>query len=223
MVKDEEKEREDIQTRQLELKIKAENYKHECLEKSFEERELDDEFEANKHDSMDDIDETRDHAKKKITNARNKLKLTIQKMRRKTKTKQQKLSQKLQFIRAKMSKEIMLANKNGNMANCRRGKHDADYREKYCDENYSEDWATNSDCKGEDFCNICCENEFGAMFVTNRDNCYKMCDFKPKRSPNKPKANLTAGSLNPDKITPAKSEEVQTEGKWVWAPRHKAK
>ena len=224
MVKKEEQLKEQLETQKIEETIKKEEYKAQCLEKAFEERELDDEFQEVEHESMDEINEVHTQARKKISESRLKLKRSIQKMKMKSKTQNQSLSQHLKQIRSKMTKEIMLANKNGNVGNCRRGRKDMDFRESYCNKNFTEDWTRNSDCKGEEFCYTCCENEFGAMYVRPRDNCYKMCDYKPKQVKVQPPKGSTAKGI---RVEPAKENESAAktggEGKWVWAPRELAK
>jgi len=219
MVKKEEEVKEEQEEQTIQKQIEQEEYKSECLEKSFQERELDDKFEEIQRESMEDIDEVNLQAKKKIQNSRNKLKRTIQQMKLKSQSKTQNLASKLKQIRNKMSKEIMLANKNGNIETCRKGKHSADLKESYCNENFVEDWTRNSDCKGDDFCYICCETEFGAMYVTQRDNCYKMCDKVINKPIDAPVVTVSEvkKSLN-TLVVPAVSDDS---GKWVWAPKEK--
>jgi hypothetical protein len=219
MVKQEEQTKEEIVTKTLQAQLKQEEYKAECLEKSFEERELDDEFVESEKESMDDIEEVHEQARKKIENSRNKLKKDIQRIKLQSKSKNQNLSAKLKQIRTKMSKEIMLANKNGNLETCRKGRLNVDFRESYCNENFIDDWSRNSDCKGDEFCYVCCETEFGAMYVTQRDNCYKMCDFKPKKKiePLKVSSRSIRADIETDftKLEPTDDGS----GKWVWAPK----
>lgn len=175
---------------------------------------------------MRDISEIHSEARKKIEESRLKLKKSIQQIKLKAKTKRQGLSQKLKQIRSKMSKEIMLANKNGSIDTCRRGRKDMDYRENYCNKSFVDDWTRNSDCKSDDYCYICCENEFGAMYVTQRDNCYKMCDYKPKKKKVTAPHNSTPKSMraNISSEKPKdKAHKPTGTGRWVWAPKEKTK
>jgi len=225
MVKKEEAKKEEVETKVLQDEIAKEEYKAECLEKSFQERELDDEYVEAKNEAMEDEDEVRQLARKKIINSRNSLKRTIAKMKSKDKVKTTELSHKLKQIRSKMSKEILLANKNGNLETCRKAKASSDLKEQYCNENFVEDWTRNADCKGEDFCYMCCENEFGALFVTQRDNCYKMCDGKEVKKPEPVVAEPTPAKVREEiqNDTPTPEEPVVDDkvGKWVWAPKEK--
>ena len=53
--------------------------------------------------------------------------------------------------------------------------------QKYCDNNFMDNYAKNQDCKNpDDFCYVCCENEYGNMFINQRDKCYDMCDALAK-------------------------------------------
>lgn len=47
----------------------------------------------------------------------------------------------------------------------------------YCENNFVSDYNRFKDCKSlEDFCYICCENEFGDLHIQERDKCYNKCD-----------------------------------------------
>lgn len=55
-------------------------------------------------------------------------------------------------------------------------------RNKYCDSKVTDDLSLNSDCKKiTEFCNICCETEFGAVYYKDRRNCYDKCDIMRKK------------------------------------------
>ena len=54
---------------------------------------------------------------------------------------------------------------------------------KYCELNFSTDYEKFKDCKiDENFCYVCCENEFGDLHVVERDKCYNKCDKKSNTS-----------------------------------------
>jgi len=215
MVQNEEKEKEELEEKKIQKKLELEKKKQACLEKTFEEKELDDEFIESEKGSLNDTNEIKLQTAKKIEEGRFKLRRKIQLMKNKAKARQQQLNQELTLLRSKMSKEIILANRNGNWRNCQKGKHDNDYRETYCNNAFPEDWYKNSDCKADsDFCYACCENEFGLNFVTQRDNCYDMCDQKPK-----PKEIVKFPVVNGKAIIKFKDETLPDDGHWQWAPR----
>jgi hypothetical protein len=77
---------------------------------------------------------------------------------------------------------------------------DLDARDAYCNLNYVDDFIRNSDCKtNENFCYMCCENEFGNMFIDRRESCYNMCDLNEKKIPKAAKPNGN--------------------GPWLWTPK----
>ncbi len=210
MVQNEEKEKEEMEERKLIKMIALEKKKKECLEKSFEERELDTEFQESEKESLEDENDIKLQTQKKIEDGRWRLKKKLMQMKQKSKTRRDQLGEQLLLLRSKMSKEIILANKNGNMKFCKRGRKDIDFRESYCNKAFVEDWVRNSECKSnEEFCYTCCEHEFGLNFVSQRDACYDMCDRKVKKPINFPKMNV-------------KAMKEPSQGKWVWAPKEKA-
>ncbi len=213
MVQKEEQEKEENEQKKMEAKIAVEKKKAECLEKSFEERQLDDEFQETEKQSIEDENDIKLQTQKKVEEGRWKLRKKLQLMKVKAKQKKQNISNQLNMIRTKMSKEIILANKNGDIKVCKRGMKDADFRENYCNKAFIEDWERNSECKSNnEFCYTCCENEFGINFVSQRDSCYNWCDKKPKKKVEFPKVNGKE-IIKP----PAKPDQ----GRWVWAPKEK--
>jgi|LauGreDrversion4_2_1035121.scaffolds.fasta_scaffold654798_2 hypothetical protein len=49
----------------------------------------------------------------------------------------------------------------------------------YCQENFVDDRFRFDECRSPDnFCYVCCENEFGDLHILERDSCYNKCDKK---------------------------------------------
>ena len=83
----------------------------------------------------------------------------------------------------KIASEMFHARKKGNSSECS-PTNLPENKEKYCDKYFNDDIHNNRDCKDPDeFCFMCCENEFGQLWGKERDNCFAMCDD------NKPKGN----------------------------------
>jgi len=118
----------------------------------------------------------------------------------------------LQKVRAKITSKIMQANKNGDMALCDGGKKNPAKRANYCDTNFIDDYLKNYDCKdGQNFCYMCCENEFGNNYIDKRNECYDMCDGRlPPLSPIKKSVRSDA---RPGYALKAKNKNL---GGWVW-------
>jgi len=80
-------------------------------------------------------------------------------------------------VRTEMANDIMMANKEGEIKLCKAGKKDPKAKERYCNDNFIDNYVLNFDCKNdENFCYLCCENEFGTNFINERNGCYDMCD-----------------------------------------------
>jgi hypothetical protein len=202
LLKKEEKQREALETKNLLKKIKLEKKKKECLDKKIKEREMEDKKLLDEREASAEIKKKKKELSFDIELKRAELKRQIEFMRRRQKRKRAELEQKLQLIKAKMAGDAMKANKMGKISNCRRGKKSQKERTNYCDANFIDDFMKNSDCKVEDqFCYICCENEFGNMFLRKRESCYDMCDETNKKG--KKKGNTV-------KIT---------DGRWVWTKK----
>ena len=97
-----------------------------------------------------------------------------------------------------MAIELLNANKYGDMMICKNTRVDKQKMQKYCDLNFLDNYAKNQDCKNpDDFCYVCCENEFGNMFLRKREKCYDMCDESKKGRTKKGTTKIT-------------------DGKWIW-------
>jgi hypothetical protein len=214
MIQTEEKEKEDQEEVILQKKIKLEKKKKECLEQSFEEKELDQEFQESKKSALDDEQEIKKIMTKKVEEGRLKLKKRLLDMRKRSQNRKQQLNQELQKVRTQMASEIIFANKNGEIRHCIKGKVDTDFRENYCNTNYMDDFVRNSECRSEDdFCYTCCETEFGANYQAQRDSCYDLCDKK------KPNVKTDLPKLGIQEVKKEHNTRA-TEG-WIFTPREK--
>jgi len=100
-------------------------------------------------------------------------------MRRKNERKKNVLKQKLLQVRSEMAENIQKATKKGSRETCRISRRNKDKINFYCDNNFSNRYSELLDCKEpSSFCYICCENEFGDVYIAERDQCYTMCDKK---------------------------------------------
>lgn len=88
-----------------------------------------------------------------------------------------------------MAEKMNLAYKKGDINNCKKVLTDSSTlhqeRSAYCSGNFSEDFNKFNDClKEDDFCNFCCENEFGEMQIEERGQCMKeLCTPKTEKGP----------------------------------------
>ena len=201
MIKNEEKQREEIELGNLLKKIKKEKEKRKCLKETIKEKDLDSELVSDKHQAQAEIQQIKQNINKQIMVKRAKMKKMIQMMRNRAKLRRSQLEGELKSLRQQMAQDLMAAQKNGDMKKCKRGKKDVDFRENYCNLHFVDDYIRNSDCKtNEQYCYMCCETEFGNMFIDRREKCYNMCDEKKK------------------KVIKKKPNGVY---KWVWSPTNK--
>lgn len=55
-------------------------------------------------------------------------------------------------------------------------------RIKFCDSKITNDKDLNLQCKEQkEFCGICCQHEFGAVFYKERESCYAKCELLTRR------------------------------------------
>lgn len=204
MVKNEEKHREDIEIQTLEKQVKQEKKKADCIHKTIQEKDWDDSYDE-KEEALEEMERLKTKLKQKVSDSRLKVKKLLSNMKSKADRKKKSLQQQLKAIRTTMAKEILLANKEGDIRNCKIGKKDLDFREKYCNKNFIEYYVNNAACKSnDDFCYTCCEHEFGAEYRVKRNVCYKMCDEKPKEIQRKKEE--------------ARKKENPEPQQWLWAP-----
>jgi len=182
LIRNEEKEKEEEEIASIVQRIKEEKEKAECLTTNIKARDLDASIIADKRSAESEIKELKVEAVKEIKAKRAKIKKIISMMRAKAKIRKSKYQQELQSLRNKMAMQQMKANKVGDIKWCRKGKLDRDYREKYCDKNFIDDFINNRECKTDEFCYMCCETEFGNMHIDKREKCYNMCDIKEKNN-----------------------------------------
>ena len=200
LITKEEKDREELERKNLLDKIKREKKKKECLEKKIKYKRLEGEREIKKSAFSSEISKIKKDMALNIEIKRAELKKKIILLRRRASRRRASLEQQLLKVKSKMSQELMSANKKGLIKNCKKGNKNQRERVAYCNANFIADFIKNTECKEKDgFCYMCCENEFGDMFIKLRDKCYNMCDGKQSNSNKKSKKS--------------------SKGKWIWRPK----
>lgn len=193
-------------------KIRAEKKKRKCLKKNLKQRKKDTERLLEKRQGEKEIQEIKDEVKLEVDLKRKQMKRQIEKLRKRAKRKKAALQTQLNKIRVKMARDIMAANRNGDMELCKKGKSDLLAKESYCDTHFIQDYMKNFDCKtGENFCYLCCENEFGNNFIDMRDACYDMCDGKPPKN-----KSILLAAKKKNKSSSAKTSPKNKLGGWIW-------
>jgi len=211
LIEHEEHDREVKQFRQLARVIKKEKQKKNCLSKALKKREIDTQILEERREAKNEETEAKEELRLEIDLKRKQIKRKIENMRKKAKRRRAAMETQLQKVRAKITSKIMQANKNGDMGLCDSGKKNPAKRANYCDTNFIDDYLKNYDCKdGQNFCYMCCENEFGNNFIDKRNECYDMCDGRqpPLSSPIKKSTRAAAAAK-----AQAKAKNL---GGWVW-------
>ena len=177
LIEKEEKERYDKEQRYLMSVIKKEKKKRDCLDKALKDRELEDERNRKAKEAENTINIIRMEAAKQVSKKRDDLKKRIEEIKKKARRKRRILENQLQKVRGQMAKSLLNANRFGDWKLCKDSRRTKEKVLKYCDANFMDNFTKNQSCKDpDDFCYICCENEYGNMYIKQRDKCYDMCD-----------------------------------------------
>jgi len=177
MIKDEENQKGQDEVRELTVQVQQEKKKKQVLEQALQMREKSYEKVKSTKTVQKQIESIKQEAKVDIKFKRAVLKQKIAQIRAKSKRKSRLLQQQINLIRSEMAEEIMAANKKGNAKQCYEDRNDLAKISYYCNNNFSDDYIKNNSCKDAgNFCYNCCENEFGNMYIDQRDDCQSKCD-----------------------------------------------
>ena len=122
------------------------------------------------------INDIKDDIKNVIMKNRGKMSKKIEIMKKLADKKRRASQEEVQMIRMKIAKELFKSKKKGNLSECTPNSSQ-EHIDTYCNKNFHDDVDDNRDCKDSDeFCYMCCENEFGEMWGKDRDSCFKSCE-----------------------------------------------
>jgi hypothetical protein len=198
LIKKEEQEKVDSTTQELMVKFKYEKHKKKCLKKILKSKEEEDAKNREVKEYSSQIQKLKQDAVSQVQKKRNQLRKKILEIRKKAQRKNRIIEQQIQKIRGSMAEDLMKANKLGDWRICKNARNNTKLVAQYCNNNFVDNFIRNSDCKSpENFCYVCCENEYGNMYIKKRDKCYSMCDDLSKKD--------------------------LASGKWVWDPKLRRK
>jgi len=208
MIKNEETEREFKEEEDMKLRIGQEQEKQKCLVNAIKEKQLENQYNIKQKETELNVRNIKKSAAAEVTKRRADLKKLIQKMKLKQKRKTNSLAVKLQTVRNSMASDMGKAYKKGSSEICKiigNGTEEGnggslekvEKRKHYCIAQFSENYAMYQTClDSEDFCHVCCDNEFGEFFMNDRETCYlASCDADA-----------------PPKV----DQEKDTSGRWIW-------
>lgn len=178
MLEKEEAEKESEEQEEMRMQIEGEKKKNECLTKSIQEKELEDQAHISESNAEEAIEKIKEDAKKQILVKRMEIKKKLDMMRKKNKRKLAEMQNEVLKLRLVTAEKVHKYAKVGDMKKCfhpaGEGKISAPKIEEYCQVNFSDNISKLLECKSPDsFCFVCCESEFGEMHLAEREKCYK--------------------------------------------------
>ncbi len=176
LLEKEEEQREKDQQQQLKIQLETEKKKNDCLMKSIKEKEIENQTNEEEVNATESIKKIKDEAKRQIEFKRNQIKEKISIMRQKNKRKLEQMQNDIINVRVETAGKVQKFSKNGDESKCR----DSNDADTYCSAEFVDNYTKLMDCKDKNqFCYICCDNEFGEMHMKERNDCYKnMCEKK---------------------------------------------
>ena len=176
--------------------------------KAIKEKQLENQYNIRQKETEKAVSNIKKAAAQAVVKRRADLKKLIEQMKKKQKRKTNSLAVKLQTVRNAMASDMGKAYKKGSAELCKNignGTEDGnggsaekvEKRKHYCIANFSENYAMYQTCLDtDDFCHVCCDNEFGEFFMNDRESCYSQ----------------TCDADAPPKVDDAKD----TSGRWIW-------
>lgn len=149
--------------------MKHEQAKREKLEQAFRERENEEVRMRQIKEVKKQIMNIQIEANKEVQSKRENLKTKIMEIRNKAERRKRLINQQISMIRGQIAKDLITANKEGNISTCKDAKDSQDKLNQYCNDHVVDDYNKNIECRNKDnFCYICCENEFGNLFLMKK-------------------------------------------------------
>jgi hypothetical protein len=174
MIRKEEEEREKREEAVLIQKIDEEKNRSDCMMKAIKERQLENQYNLRAKEAEEEISSIKTAASEQVEIRRSQLKDQIAKMRKKAERRKASLAQQLQTVRITMKDTMGKVYKKGDVGKCKKAMEGPNERILYCQGNFVDDFNNLTNCKeGDDFCMLCCDNEFGDYYINERQKCYK--------------------------------------------------
>jgi len=200
MLEREEEQREQVQQHEIELEIEKEKKKDDCLLEKIREKAKDDQYNLSLTNASESINSLKEEAQQSINIKRQEIKKKLLIMKKRNKRKLASLKGELMSLRTEVADKLQKVSRAGNSEKCTSAFGNEEKQKSYCEDNFNTDFNKLVECKNnENFCYTCCENEYGELYVKNRDGCYNQCD-KLKNGDNKSAST----------------------GKWVYSPKIEA-
>ena len=170
ILEQEEKEREKQTEEELLKALECEKNKKENLNKAIKERQIEDQYNLKIQTAEAQIDKIRQITQNQVLIRRNELKNKMLKMRQQAQRNQKSIIAKLKEVKLSIAQDMTAVYKMGDSQKCK--ERSILVIKDYCTMNFPDSYLKFDDCKDLDnFCYICCENEFGDLRMENRQKC----------------------------------------------------
>jgi len=193
LIRQEEEEKNRQEEERLRKQIEAERNKKNCVLKAITEKKRENEYSMKTLEAQQRINTIKKEAAAQVMKQRNKLKALLGKIRQQSLLRRSHLKQELMDVRSSIANELGKAYKKGDLNKCVDAMKNETTKNNYCTSIYVDDFGLLNYCKkSDDFCNICCNSEFGDMHQIEKEECIlKIC---------------------PKKV----AEEIEKDGRWIW-------
>jgi len=161
----------------LNVLVESERDKEACMEREIKKKQKMQSMKKQEALMEDKAEEIQKQASLQVLASRESFKKRMDRLKRTAERKRKNARKAVTEIRTKMAGLLVNDNKVGNYSLCNPTQAQTAMNQ-YCQTNFATDPDTNKDCVAspEDFCYVCCENEFGRNHMELRDRCYKLCD-----------------------------------------------
>ena len=182
LLKQEAEEMELREEEELKEQIKEQERKEQCLLKAIKQKQIENQLNQEKiHTSME-VDSIAQKTKEELMKRREALKEDLKKRKMQRRAKLEELRTKYQAQKIRVGEVVKNAYKKGNTKNCEKGIKDTLDRTAYCKASFPEEPNKFTLCmsSADEFCQLCCDNEFGDFYYQERNNCIlKVCKTNP--------------------------------------------
>lgn len=157
--------------------VDDEQTRQQCMEREIKKKQKMQALEKQNLEIAEKAGDIQKQAVLSIQSSRLRFKEKIDRMRRAAERKRKDARKQVTEIRTKMAGILMNDNKVGNVTFCNPKRPVAE-KTTYCNAQFTNDPDKLRDCmtSSDDFCYVCCENEFGRNKLELRERCYKLCD-----------------------------------------------
>lgn len=170
----EEAEREEEELKEIQLQLENEKKKKDCMKKAIQEKQLESEAQLSTSEAERSIEQLKKQVQLTIQKQRNEVQEKIKRMRQINNRKRQHLLQQIQLIRTETAGHVNQATRKGDTNTC---KAIVDIRDQGIKQGKINEYCSMNlvsfipDCT-KNFCYSCCENEFGDIYISERNQCY---------------------------------------------------